>query len=187
MNGLLIFAGSKEAIDRIAKERKAYKANGSADIPAMLETLKQGGVAVASIYSVNTGYRIPEDCNIEFDESCPDEGPERLQAEGRTFSFNAYQKEMMKGARASRLYSDQEEMSKGTREIIGLKHPPYEQLMGRIKRENKTPVVIKVTEPGDEDAARIINRLSLKAPVQSPFDVEVVAEAHHIKTEDPEV
>jgi hypothetical protein len=157
MSGLLIFAGSKEAISRIADERNAYKAERGSDLVGMLDILKQGGVAVASIHSLNTGYSLPAGCDIEFDESCPKEGPERLQAEGR----------------ARRLYPFQDKAL-------------HLQAMGRIQRTTPNPKVIRISEPGDEDAARIISRLSLKAaPVKSPFDVEIEAEAHHIKLDEP--
>ena len=160
MSGLLIFAGSKEAISRIAEERNAFQAQSPADLRGMLDILNMGGVAVASIYELNTGYRIPDGCDIEFDESCPEAGPERLQAEGRKL----------------RLYPHQEKLISEMRERVGdTVVAQYNQNIGRTHRAGG-PVQVQYLKPGDPAIdQRLLEQLDRKSvAVHSPFDGNAV-------------
>lgn len=166
MSGLLIFAGSKEAISRIAEERNAFQAQSSADLRGMLDILDKGGVAVASIYGLNTGYRIPAGCDIEFDESCPEEGPERLQAEGRKL----------------RLYPHQEKLISEMRERIGDNVvAQYNQNIGRTHRAGG-PVQVQYLKPMDSTIdQRIMELLDRKSvAVHSPFSDTDVQPAYKL-------
>lgn len=91
MSGMLIFAGTKEDVDRIGTARNAFRAQGPDDLVGMLQILQKGGLAVANISSISCGYRIPEGCEVCFDESCPSTGLVRDQAEARVLRLYPHQ------------------------------------------------------------------------------------------------
>lgn len=141
MSGMLIFAGSKEAVDRIGSERNAFRAHDASDLPEMLAILREGGLAVANMNTVSTGYRIPEGCDIDFDEDCPKDGPHRIQAEGRKL----------------RLYPHQELM---IHQFVG-------DMRDRRLRDS-VPATVRFLKPGSaKDDKRILEQLQVKSPFQA--------------------
>ncbi|MFX4299900.1 hypothetical protein [Pseudosulfitobacter pseudonitzschiae] len=157
MSGKLIFAGSKEAVDRIGQESNAFRAHGASDLPGMLDILGKGGLAVANMLTVSAGYRIPEGCEIDFDESCPSHGAERLQAEGRKLRLFPHQEEMMAAL------SDR--MAENTSN-------DYVQSIGRTLRPGH-PAGIEMLIPGSQRVDEMImKRIKVKSPFQGEKEVE---------------
>lgn len=141
MSGLLIFAGTKEAVDRIGRERNAFRAHGASDLPEMLAILKEGGLAVANMNTVSTGYRIPEGCEVDFDEDCPKDGPYRIQAESRKL----------------RPYPHQELV---INQFLG-------DMRDRRMRDS-VPGTVRFLKPGSAEVdERILEQLQVKSPFQA--------------------
>jgi len=104
MAGKLTFASTAQERDTISRETGALAVSGPSETRRMLDHLRDGGSAVAVMSPMMTGFRVPDGVpaiflkektrgptgaetapwvEIDFTESCPRTGPERLQAEGR--------------------------------------------------------------------------------------------------------
>lgn len=184
-NGKLIFAANAEERDEIAKKDGVYCVRHIEEVSGMLRHLKEGGTAVGSLEGLALGYNLPLGTEVEFTDSCPIDGPERIQAEARVGrvgrpSLYPHQQEAMDALGYHRPEHLAALQSKTAAALSSGLDP--QQHAGRIfrpgQRKTSTPEIVMLT-----DLEAIGERIEASFPEKSAPSggMDILAEAHHVK------
>lgn len=197
IRGKLTFAMTSEECDEIALRDGSMRVTGSRDIRNMIEHLGKGGSAVGRLKDLSIGFRLPPNVDIDFTDSCPEDGPYRIQAEGRARQINGLYPHQERAIKA--LEDMSEEDTKLMLSRFGFRASPgmdnaHQQSEGRFFRPGKTAAAILEINNDTVDeilkaslevktirSPSIEKLLSQQKPIDGVFDPFVSTEVHHIK------